>query len=451
MEKKALQALIDRVIGKNGIMRSPSWWVRRLLNEMMGYIEAVAKAEAVAAKTEVDATISSTSTNPVQNKTVYAELAKKVSAVSGKTLSTNDYTTADKNKLAGIEAGAQKHIQTDWNAWDSTGILNKPNLATVATSGSYKDLLDKPEIPQAQIIDAAMDGSSENPVQNKVVKEYVDIVGALVQSSQRYMSITRLGETCTVTFPFDCEYSTDKTTWNGLSANTPLTFNLPVYYFRAYNSPTQQKPIGTISVAGKFSLGGDARSLLRKDGFANLGLNDFDFHNLFSGCSDLVSIDNDFLSGHFKNYNYGNNDGTPYTGMFKRCSSLTNIVLPPLNSELRVGSMYQYCTSLKSLRIENAPPIKRYFNATFYGCTGLISVELPPLKDVPEYYYQSAFESCSNLRKVTIINETYVADSSFNSWLYGVASAGTFIKNKDASLGAATGSIIPKGWTIQEI
>ncbi|SEA79197.1 hypothetical protein SAMN04487851_11439 [Prevotella sp. tc2-28] len=40
----------------------------------------------------------------------YTELAKKVDKVTGKGLSTNDYTTDEKNKLGGIEAGAQKHI-----------------------------------------------------------------------------------------------------------------------------------------------------------------------------------------------------------------------------------------------------------------------------------------------------------------------------------------------------
>lgn len=38
------------------------------------------------------------------------ELAKKVNAESGKVLSTNDYTTAEKNKLAGIASGAQANV-----------------------------------------------------------------------------------------------------------------------------------------------------------------------------------------------------------------------------------------------------------------------------------------------------------------------------------------------------
>ena len=41
-----------------------------------------------------------------------AELAKKVDAVGGKVLSTNDYTTAEKDKLAGIAPGAQVNTIT---------------------------------------------------------------------------------------------------------------------------------------------------------------------------------------------------------------------------------------------------------------------------------------------------------------------------------------------------
>ena len=51
---------------------------------------------------KVDSALSSTSTNPVQNKAIYTALAGKVSAVSGKGLSTEDYTTEEKTKLAGL-------------------------------------------------------------------------------------------------------------------------------------------------------------------------------------------------------------------------------------------------------------------------------------------------------------------------------------------------------------
>lgn len=70
-------------------------------------------------KTTVDTALSDTSTNPVQNKAVKAELDKKavaddvtaalagkVDKEDGKGLSSNDYTSDEKTKLAGIAEGA---------------------------------------------------------------------------------------------------------------------------------------------------------------------------------------------------------------------------------------------------------------------------------------------------------------------------------------------------------
>lgn len=47
-------------------------------------------------------------------------------------------------------------------------------LASVATSGSYNDLTDKPTIPAASTVDSELSSTSTNPVQNKVIKEALD-------------------------------------------------------------------------------------------------------------------------------------------------------------------------------------------------------------------------------------------------------------------------------------
>lgn len=46
----------------------------------------------------------------VKTSTLTTELAKKVDKVSGKQLSTNDYTTAEKNKLSGIAERANNYV-----------------------------------------------------------------------------------------------------------------------------------------------------------------------------------------------------------------------------------------------------------------------------------------------------------------------------------------------------
>ena len=48
--------------------------------------------------------------DPNFSTTVMTEIGKKVDKVTGKGLSTNDYTTAEKNKLAGIAANANKYV-----------------------------------------------------------------------------------------------------------------------------------------------------------------------------------------------------------------------------------------------------------------------------------------------------------------------------------------------------
>lgn len=59
---------------------------------------------------------------------------------------------ADKIKLNGIAAGAEVNVNADWNATEGDAlILNKPILATVATSGSYNDLTGKPTIPTVDV------------------------------------------------------------------------------------------------------------------------------------------------------------------------------------------------------------------------------------------------------------------------------------------------------------
>ena len=75
----------------------------------------------------------------------------------------NNYTTAEKNKLSGIAAGAEVNIQSDWNETNSSSdayIKNKPTLATVATTGSYNDLTDKPTIPEIPVTDVTVNGTS---------------------------------------------------------------------------------------------------------------------------------------------------------------------------------------------------------------------------------------------------------------------------------------------------
>ena len=103
-----------------------------------GYMSAADKVkldgiDAGANKTVVDAALDATSTNPVQNKVVKAALDKKAGTAVATTSANGLMSAADKTKLDGVETGANKTI-----------------------------------------VDAALDATSTNPVQNKVVKAALD-------------------------------------------------------------------------------------------------------------------------------------------------------------------------------------------------------------------------------------------------------------------------------------
>ena len=97
------------------------------------YVKAKVAEVAASGGVDVDNALSATSTNPVQNKVVKAALDKKAGTAVASTSANGLMSKADKTKLDDIERGANKTT-----------------------------------------IDSAMSGSSVNPVQNKVIKQYID-------------------------------------------------------------------------------------------------------------------------------------------------------------------------------------------------------------------------------------------------------------------------------------
>lgn len=121
-----------------------------------------------------------------------AELAKKVDAVSGKVLSTNDYTTAEKNKLAGIAAGAQVNAITTVkvNGTALTPDINKAVDVTVPTKTSQ--LTNDSGFQNATQVKATVTGQGYQ-TQSQVQSLINSAVGNV--TSIRYEKVTSLPAT----------------------------------------------------------------------------------------------------------------------------------------------------------------------------------------------------------------------------------------------------------------
>ena len=140
--------------------------------------------------------------SPAYDLWISFALDNKVDVVAGKGLSTEDYTTAEQTKLAGIEAGAEVNVNADWNATSGDAqILNKPAIPASqvnsdwnATSG-VSQVLNKPSIPASQVnvdwnattgIEQILNKPSSLPTAN--VKHSVKYAEALTKGQAVYVS-----------------------------------------------------------------------------------------------------------------------------------------------------------------------------------------------------------------------------------------------------------------------
>jgi hypothetical protein len=117
----AVQAVSDAVSQLDGE-------VVKKVNNIAPVDGNVALAKADIGLGNVDNT--SDANKPISTAT-QAALDLKVDKEAGKGLSTNDFTTAEKEKLAGIAAGAEVNVQANWNETDQTAdsfIQNKPSI-----------------------------------------------------------------------------------------------------------------------------------------------------------------------------------------------------------------------------------------------------------------------------------------------------------------------------------
>ena len=117
-----------------------------------------------------DGTISITKSN-VTSALGYTPPASDTTYGNATTTSSGLMSSTDKVKLNGIANNANYYIHPPTHPASMIS-----GLATVATSGSYNDLTNKPTIPEQITVDSEISSTSTNPVQNKIVYEVLSAV-----------------------------------------------------------------------------------------------------------------------------------------------------------------------------------------------------------------------------------------------------------------------------------
>lgn len=223
----------------------------------------------------------------------------------------------------------------------------------------------------------------------------------------------------------------------------------------------------------QFVLEGNIMSLINSTNFENLNTltSEQTFYRLFYNCSKLVSAENLLLPAMTLTRDcYGSMfvsctslttaPALPatalaqncYYGMFHNCSSLTTA--PELPATTLANYCYRYmfwqCTSLTS-----APSVlpattlaEGCYQEMFAVCTSLTTAPALPATTLVVNCYNGMFDGCTKLSYIKAMFTTIPGTDYTYDWVRGVASTGTFVKNKDAIWNVTGNDGIPTGWTV---
>lgn len=139
---------------------------------------------------------------------------------------------------------------------------------------------------------------------------------------------------------------------------------------------------------------------------------------LFERCP-IINVASNFLPATTLSYHcYGN--------MFANCASLTTA--PELPATTLADSCYY---------------------SMFHRCTNLVNAPELHATTLVNTCYTSMFNGCTNLNYIKMLATDISAINCLSTWVKGVPTTGTFVKNPDATWEVYGDSGIPNGWTVK--
>ena len=247
-------------------------------------------------------------------------------------------------------------------------------------------------------------------------------------------------------------YSLDNgTSWTTLStgSSTPtITAGSKVLWKGSYKG-TSDSDYGSFSSTGDFDVSGNIMSLMYGDDFKDktdlTGLN-YCFCKLFYSCmyltdaSDLV-LPATTLADHC------------YDGMFSVCVKLT--ATPALPATKLAPSCY-YSMFGGCWYLTTAPQIlpatklaSSCYSSMFDGCWYLIAAPELPATELVSGCYTHMFDQCLKLNYIKAMFTTKPSSTYTDSWVDGVSSTGTFVKNSKATWNVTGNNGVPTGWVVE--
>ena len=279
--------------------------------------------------------------------------------------------------------------------------------------------------------------------------------------SEQYLTFIPL-ENCTfkISNNFDNSetilYSLDEgLNWNVLkfSTSTPIITSGNKILWKGRLSYVNDRGIGWFSSTGQFNIKGNIMSLLYGDDFIGKTEfpkntpGEFPFGLLFAS-TDVVDASKLVLPATtLTDFCYGH--------MFQNCESLVKAprILPAMKLAASCYSgMFNGCRNLVTAPELPATELAQScYQAMFDTCKSLVKAPDLPATTLVNGCYKLMFRLCWNLNYIKAMFTTTPSDTYTHGWVGGVASTGTFVKNKDATWDLTGQNGIPSGWMVQII
>lgn len=198
----------------------------------------------------------------------------------------------------------------------------------------------------------------------------------------------------------------------------------------------------------KINVYGNIMSLISGDNFVdNKTLTQINtFYCLFSNNSKLLSAKYLILPATtLTNYCYSH--------MFWNCTSLTTA--PKLPATTLVDSCY-YSMFTDCTKLTSAPELpattlaSSCYSNMFENCHSIVNAPVLPATTLESNCYSNMFRNCRSLNYIKAMFTNTPNTAYTNSWVDGVASTGTFVKNANARWNITGINGIPSGWVIKK-
>ena len=410
MDKSTIQTLIDKVIGKKGLIRVPSWWMRKVLMQMADWVQEGDDAndkKIVKVKEEADGKISTLETNTNE------KIVKVKEEADGKIITLDNST-----KAALIELKKSLHTQ-------------RCVVVKTGTSAGYV-VVDgvTQEVPaNTQKIVIYVDTFS---FYNKsTTNEWLTFIGLSVADASSITDMAYMFFNCTSLTSLDL-------TGLDTSAVTNMTSMFSDCYLLASLNLSGFRTSAVTSMESMF---------YRCNRLTSLDLSSFNtsavtsMRRMFYDCVLLASID---LSS------FNTSSITDMAYMFSGCTRLTSLDLSSFDTSAvtSMRRMFSGCTSLTSLDLSSFDTSAVDSMEEMFYCPSLTSLILGP-----NFFKTSKVTSVNFFYSSKWTNDTVITSLVTNSYDRATAGLKTMTLQLSANTKAALtdeqkAAITAKGYTI---